>query len=98
MYLRINLVFKRYLYNFFRAWKCFEDGLFIYLFNVDIINTIFNYILIFIYINFLIAVWNFLIFSLNTYFRFLINYMISIDINKGLKYLVKLIFYRIQFI
>ena len=58
-------------------------------------NVIFNYILIFIYINSLIIIWNFLISSLNIYFRFLISYIAPIDISEGLEYLVKLAFYRI---
>ena len=65
---------------------------------MDIVNMIFSYILVFIYINFLIIIWNFFIFSLDIYSRFLINYIIFINIDKGLKYLVKLAFYRIQFI
>ena len=59
---------------------------------------IFNYIPMFIYINFLIVVWNFLTFFLDAYPRFLINYIASINIGKGLKCLIKLVFYRIQFI
>ena len=63
--------------------------------NINIMNIIFNYILILIYISSLIAIWNFLIFSSDTYPRFLINHIIPIDINKGLKYLIKSTFYRI---
>ena len=95
MYLKTSLIFKKYLYNFFRIWKCFENKLFIYLFNIDIVNIIFSCILMFIYINSLIVIWNFLIFFLNTYLRFLINYVILISIDKKLKYLVKLTFYKI---
>ena len=56
MYLRASLVLKKYLYNFFKIWKCSKNRLFIYLFNINIMNIIFNYILILIYINFLIII------------------------------------------
>ena len=58
-------------------------------------NIIFNCVLMFIYISFLIVIWNFLISFLDVCFRFLINYIVFIDINKGLEYLVKLVFYKI---
>ena len=95
VYLRVNLIFKKYLYNFFRIWKYFKNRLFIYLFNMNIINMIFNCILVFIYISFLIVVWNFLISFLNICPRFLISCVVFIDIDKGLKYSIKLTFYRI---
>ena len=62
---------------------------------MNIINMISSYIPIFIYINFLIIIWNFLISFLNIYFKFLISYIALININKELEYLVKLAFYRI---
>ena len=95
IYLRVSLVPKRYLYSFFKAWKCSKDRLLIYLFNMNVVNIISNYILVLIYISFLIIIWNFFIFFLDIYFRFLTSYIISISINKGLKCLVKLVFYRI---
>ena len=95
IYLRASLVFKKYLYSFFRVWKCSKDGLFIYLFSVDIVNVIFNYILVFIYMSFLIAIWNFFIFFLDVCFRFLMSCVVFIDIGEGLEYLVKLAFCRI---
>ena len=95
IYLRISLIPKKYLYSFFRVWKCSKDGLLIYLFSIDVVNVISNYIPIFIHINSLIVVWNFLISSLNTYPRFLISHMVPIGIGEGLEYLVKLAFYKI---
>ena len=95
IYLKTNLIPKKYLYSFFRVWKYSENKLLIYLFNMNIVNIIFNYISILIHINFLITVWNFLTFFLDTCPRFLINYIIFINIDKGLKYLVKSVFYKI---
>ena len=45
--------------------------------------------------SFLIAIWNFLIFFLDIYSRFLMSYITPINIDKGLECSVKLIFYKI---